>query len=106
MLNKPYQVRSKRYLDWIREMPCIVCLILDSTAVGPSEPHHVSNRVHGGVSTKASDYRVVPLCHFHHQQHHNVGKQTFSRQHNINLEEVITNLNRIWEERNEVCDRH
>lgn len=55
--------RDKKYLAWVKTLPCIEC-----QAPGPSEPHHTET---GGTGIKGSDYSAVPLCNKHHQEWHN-----------------------------------
>jgi len=65
--NKPY--RSKKYRDFIKMQPCIVCW-----NPGPSDPHHEDQTFHNkGMGIKAPDTQTVPMCRKHHQKYgHNV----------------------------------
>lgn len=62
--NKP--LRSKKHLDWIRNMPCAVCC-----APPPSDPHHITNTGQGGMGTKPGDDFTIPLCRVCHTELHN-----------------------------------
>lgn len=57
---KPQRWASKKYIDWIKEQPCVVC-------GAPAEPHHIKGvgQMSGG-KLKAADWAVMPLCHVHH----------------------------------------
>ena len=81
--------RDSKYISWIKANPCIIC------GYPFSDPHHSST---GGKGTKASDYTCLPLCHKHHQEIHQIGKQTFQAKYNINFKEVCKRLNAIWNE--------
>ena len=61
--------RSKRYLDFIRSKPCIIC-------ARKAVAHHeaVTNR---GIGIKCSDYETLPLCEECHEIRHRFGKDTF-----------------------------
>jgi len=54
--------RDKKYLAWIKTLPCQVC-----RTPGATEPHHTET---GGIGIKGSDYSCVPLCHVCHQKLH------------------------------------
>jgi hypothetical protein len=88
--------RDKAYLAWIREMPCIACGV-----AGRSEAAHTGTD--GGMSQKASDYSVVPLCADCHTQapgaYHRAGKGTFERQHGLSFAGIVARLNREWQAR-------
>jgi len=52
----PY--RSKKYLDFIRSKPCLIC------ANPNTVPHHVRRlRWGAGTGIKPSDLVCIPLCH-------------------------------------------
>ncbi len=58
-------VRNPAYLRWLRERGCALCGI----CVGVQASHHPSE-MGGTLSRKCSDLRAIPLCAFHHAQHH------------------------------------
>ena len=93
--------RDEDYLNWIRMIPCIVCSIqsgyvpITNTAV--SEPHHVEKEHNAAKGMKADDSRAIPLCKGHHNIIHHCGKETFIKEYNVELEEIILNLNAIYE---------
>jgi len=73
-LEKPFVVRSPHYLEWIHGFPCLVC----RTSTGESDraknwQGHFERRIEAahigphGLSSKASDTMVLPLCNYHHQ---------------------------------------
>ena len=52
---KRKNLRSKKYLDFIRSKTCFHC-------GRPAEPHHVRKYADGGTSLKPSDTYAVPVC--------------------------------------------
>ncbi len=52
---KPKNLRSKKYLDFIKSKPCFLC---DEEA----EPHHERRFADGGTALKPSDVYAVPVC--------------------------------------------
>ena len=57
-------VRSKRYLDFIRSKPCVVC-----GKPPPSEAAHQSVG-YRAMGSKVSDLWSAPMCHTHHAEQH------------------------------------
>ena len=58
--------RNKKYLAYIRTLPCIIC-------GGIAEPCHVRKSYWGaGVSQKPHDYVAVPGCRTHHNDVENL----------------------------------
>ncbi len=53
-----------RYLDRVRALGCLLCQRLGYSET-PASLHHP--RTGQGMSQKASDWCVIPLCHEHHQ---------------------------------------
>ncbi|BCS54753.1 DUF968 domain-containing protein [Geobacter sp. SVR] len=60
MLQKVKPIRDKAYLDFIRNLPCIIC-----GHVG-SEAHHEATMGNGTMGGKPGDDRTLPLCYRHH----------------------------------------
>ncbi len=69
----PY-VRDDDYLEYVRQLDCLIC-------GGPPVPAHVKSRGAGGHDRG----NTVPLCHRHHQEQHRRGIKTFQVQYNIDL---------------------
>ena len=83
--------RSKKYLAFVRGLPCS---ILDCG--NPAVAHHVYT---GGVSMKCSDAETIPLCIGHHDEVHLIGKETFYQAHNTTIEEcLVQTMQRFIEE--------
>src|SRR5580658_8006319 len=88
--------RDEGYKDWIRTLACCACGV-----EGRSEAAHTGTD--GGMSMKASDYSVVPLCGDCHTQapgaYHRVGKRAFEEKHRLCCEQIVALLNREWQAR-------
>jgi len=101
MLHKSKIVRSREYLDWVRNLPCIVCLSIDKSPPHQSDPHHVPEVGKAAMGMKTSDLRAIPLCHYHHNSYHQIGRESFRLKYDLDYEFIISGLNKIWEEKNE-----
>jgi len=55
MFQKTKPFRSKKYMDWVKTLPCCYCL------TNGSDPHHVTG-LGSGMGTKNSDATCIPLC--------------------------------------------
>lgn len=63
---------DKDHLDYIRQLPCVVCKSV------PSEAHHLlrlKDKSLRGMSMKAPDCKAVPLCNKHHSALHFYGNE-------------------------------
>ena len=69
----------KKYLDYIREKPCLIC------AITPCDPDHLEARGMGGANSEMKDLSCVPLCRIHHTERHQFGNQKFEYKYSINL---------------------
>jgi len=56
--------REKEYLNRVANLGCICCHMMGYPE-SPAEIHHV--RSGQGISQRASNYDVIPLCHAHHR---------------------------------------
>ena len=75
-LRKDPRFKAPKYLNFIREQPCIVC---DRVA----QAHHVIYKSRGNWS---SDLATVPLCEEHHtgiNGIHTLGLEEFEARHRI-----------------------
>lgn len=70
---------------WVSGQPCIVC------GERPSENAHVKSRGAGGTKED-----VVPMCRYHHQQQHDIGVQSFSELHHIDLTRAARETHQRW----------
>ncbi len=112
------------YCDWIRGLPCVVCLIVNHLRHGGTaasgllafidvitHPHEFPIERFGaqcahvgeirGIGQKCSDRETAPLCGKHHDRgapegHHDLGKGFWSF-YGIDREALIAALNEAWE---------
>jgi len=68
-----------KYLDYIREKPCLIC------GITPCDPDHLEARGMGGANSEEKDLSCVPLCRIHHTERHQFGNQKFEDRYSINL---------------------
>lgn len=87
--NKP--IRDKKYIEFVRSLPCCVC-----GYPPPTDPHHYQQKGQGGTGTKVSDYQAVPLCHHHHVEYHNIGRQSFIIKHEVDFEALMERMNKCY----------
>lgn len=73
--NKPH--RNRKYLDWLREQPCIVTGRMGHPEVETVDPAHFRWGTNGGTSMKPSDYFANPLIHSQHVLQGNIGEEEF-----------------------------
>ena len=69
----------KKYLDYIREKPCLVC------GITPCDADHLEARGMGGASDDKKDYSCIPLCRTHHTERHQFGNKKFEDKYSVNL---------------------
>lgn len=55
---------EKNHLSTVAAIGCIVCKNAGYDGT-PAEIHHIRDGV--GMSQRASNYDVIPLCHYHHR---------------------------------------
>ena len=86
--------RDTKYLSWVRTLACCAC-----HREGRSESAHTGSD--GGMSMKASDKSVIPLCPSCHRTgpfaYHRIGKAAFERVWGVNCARVVVLLNAEWE---------
>jgi len=57
------KAKDRRHLGKVAAMGCIVCMNHNNIDT-PAEIHHIGN---GTMGKKATNYQVIPLCHYHHR---------------------------------------
>jgi Protein of unknown function (DUF968) len=102
IFQKVKPIRDKKYLDFIRSLPCLIC------GAAGSEAHHEAREGHGTMGGKPGDDRTIPLCVNHHafggtKKHpgsvHGMGKLTgrkYWEEYGVDIEEWIVRLNLIF----------
>lgn len=79
--------RNKDHLEFIRQLPCLVCG--DNTS---TEAAHIRSGTDGGMGMKPSDKFVIPMCHTCHAMQHNYGERVYWGQFHISPLEVAAEL--------------
>ena len=83
--------RDPNYLNWIRSLPCTLCLRR------PVEAHHTTVN---GMASKGSDYEAIPLCAWCHRlgawAWHQAGRRRFLNATGLDLTALTTRLNREY----------
>jgi hypothetical protein len=59
---------EKSWKERLAKIGCIVCRHFDQSQHGRTTLHHI--REGQGMSQKADNFLLVPLCHLHHQGGH------------------------------------
>lgn len=80
---KTLTFRSKKFLAYVRTLPCCICGRTETVVA-----HHVEG---GGVGMKCSDALAIPLCFHHHVGDEGIhrGKKTFFKTHNTTPEKEL-----------------
>ena len=95
-IAKPRRERDPKYLEWIRELPCIIhgnkCAVSES-----ADPNHILQKGHGKTGSKCSDRRTLPFCRWHHDCYHAEGRVKFEIAYGIDLEAEIRRLNQLYD---------
>lgn len=96
-LQKPKPYRNVQYMLWVKTFPCLVrgVKIADPCSLGIEAAHTGKH----GLRTKASDFRVVPLCSDHHRGSWGLdylGPERFAERYNVNLQETALQLVEAW----------
>lgn len=72
---RPKRMADPRYLAWVRQLPCVLCL--RQPGMGhQNEAHHLLRGVVRGMGMKAGDDEVIPLCDGDHRALHMDGNET------------------------------
>lgn len=64
-------IRDRAWLDTVRGFRCVIC------GASPCDPAHIRYGLGGGMGLKPPDNLVLPLCHHHHMEQHQVGEAVF-----------------------------
>ena len=64
--------KDRKYLEWIRTLPCLLCKAGYYSHSREVQAHHLLKPYDGvrGMSLKANDKNVIPLCYHHHAMLH------------------------------------
>ena len=63
---------DKEHLEWVRQQPCLIEQAGFYSCKGVVQAHHLLNPYTGsrGLSLRAGDQNVIPLCLHHHSELH------------------------------------
>jgi hypothetical protein len=71
------------FKDWIKTKKCILQILnANKDCYGLIDPHHIKSRGSGGKD----DSNILPLCRRHHSEIEQIGKKTFSKKYNLDLD--------------------
>ncbi len=94
--------RCPAYLAWIRTLCCVVC----GQATGQFiriEAAHTTVLGARGFGQRSSDFSAIPLCGWDHRvgpaSYHRLGERKFAERHGIDLRELVSALNTLYESR-------
>ncbi len=73
------------YREWVAGMPCLLSGV---NCIGVVCAHHVKTRGAGG----RDEANLLPLCVQHHQEIHSLGRTTFERRYQMNLDSEAQSL--------------
>lgn len=70
-------VKDKTYLDWIRQLPCIITgrYGVDAAHISFAAPHY--GKLGRGKSQKESDRWTLPLSREQHERSHRIGETAY-----------------------------
>jgi len=83
---------SKARVAWVKAQPCLVGP--NGKCAGDIENHHVKT---GGGSRRSDARFIVPICQYHHQQLHIIGRRTFEIFYNVHLETAAAQCELDWQ---------
>lgn len=83
---------NEKFLDYVRQLKCLVYEDFGYECDGPVQPHHVRSR---GASGAEAD-NIVPLCHRHHRLCHDSGRLTFQQKYHTNFKMLAHDIYFIY----------
>ena len=86
-------LRSAAHLQWLR-LHYICAAWFDMSCSGKVEAAHVRTGTDGSMGQKPSDIWVVPLCHKHHAEQHQIGEAEFERRYGVKLKAMAEDISR------------
>lgn len=61
------RVKDGAYLNWIRRLPCLICGARPAEAAHVRAGYATAGWAPTGMQQKPDDFRVTPLCAYHHR---------------------------------------
>ena len=90
-MSLPPRIRkeAKRTGRWKSQAHCTFvrshqCCVTDCNR-RPIEVAHLRKGTDAGMGRKASDYYAISLCKHHHAEQHQIGEDTFAKEHSLDL---------------------
>lgn len=83
--------RDDKYLDWVRQQPCVVTAFQQDWGY-PIHAHHVTIGSGRGLGQKPSDYRSIPLYSIEHDRLHAMGERAYWEAQGEDPHQLITSL--------------
>ena len=77
MIPKHKPLRDRKYLDFLREQPCVVTGRMGNSDVESVDPAHFRWNTDGGTSMKSSDFFANPLIHSEHVLQGDMGEPKY-----------------------------
>ena len=91
---KTHKIRSKKHLEFVRSLSCIINDRGQHCNGVPVVAHHLTHvNDKGGMGLKTGDDYTLPLCWLHHQTLHSIGERKFWKQWGIEAEEEAA---KVW----------
>ena len=84
LLPKPMRRELPDYLKWIRRQPCII-----PKCYRKSQASHIVFDGQGRIGSKVQDSQALPMCHHHHRQYHERGRESFQGIYDLNPYQLI-----------------
>lgn len=91
--------RSQAHLKFVRSHICSIPKCGNWT---PIEAAHVRNGSGAGMGQKPDDWRAVSLCKDCHDMQHRVGEDTFWRESDVDVEELVAAFIKASPKRHEI----
>lgn len=85
--------RDPEFLAYIRRMGCLAYFGCE----GNVEAHHEDVLKSGGTGIKGHDCQCLPLCHKHHAERHQIGREMFYRKYGIDHMLEIIRYNALYQ---------
>lgn len=86
-IPKPARLDDPEWLDVIRRMPCCVCRHLREPQRSKTEANHTKTR-----GARGGDDTAAPMCFYHHQLWHLLGRETAAKRWGIDPRKVAKEL--------------
>ena len=97
--KKTKPVKSKDYLGWLHELPCVVTGRAGVQAAHVSYVNEQFGATGRGKSQKVSDRWALPLCPEEHARQHQMNEREYWRSVGINPHLAASILWGLWNER-------